>query len=121
MRAELRRDLTDAMRRRDAVAVAALRTALAAIENAEAVHPGDDGPLPEPGGSPVAGGVVGLGAAEAPRRHLTAADQERIIRTEVRERLAAAADYERRGQHARAERLRAEAHVLGRYLPDAPA
>lgn len=117
MRADLRRDLTDAIRRRDAAAVSALRTTLAAIENAEAVRPGDDAPAPNPGGSPVAGAVVGLGAAEVPRRHLSDADVERIIRAEVRERVAAAAEYERHGRHARAQRLRAEADVLGRYLP----
>jgi uncharacterized protein len=120
-RADLRRDLTRAIRRRDAVAVSALRTALAAIENAEAVQPGDDALVPEAGGSPVAGAVVGLGAAEVARRELSDADLERIIRTEVRERVAAAVEYEHRGQHARAQRLRAEAALLGRYAADAPA
>jgi uncharacterized protein YqeY len=107
MRADLRRDLAAAMRARDAVAVSALRTALAAIENAEAVRPGP---------SPVAGSVLGLGAGDVPRRDLTAGDVDRIVRAEKAELLAAAGEYERRGQAARAERLRAEAEVLARYL-----
>lgn len=115
MRSELRRDLAAAIRTRDAVAVAALRTALAAIENAEAVRP-DDAELAAPGPSPVAGSVLGLGAGEAPRRELTAAEVVRIVRAEVAERVAAAGEYERCGHSARADRLRAEAAVLSRYL-----
>ena len=115
LRAGLRRDLAIAIRQRDAVAVSALRTALAAIENAEAVSPSEaDAALPGP--SPVAGSVVGLGAGEAPRRELTAADVDRILRDERSELLAAAGEYERHGQAERAERLRAEARVLDRYL-----
>lgn len=121
MRADLRRDLALAIRERDAVAVSALRTALAAIENAEAVSPAAseaeaEAKGPSPGPSPVAGSVLGLGAGEVPRRDLTDADVERILRTEVAERLSAAGDYERHGQAARADRLRAEATILSRYL-----
>jgi uncharacterized protein len=115
MRAELRRDLAAAIRTRDAVAVAALRTALAAIENAEAVPPEEAGAA-HPGGSPVAGAVVGLGAGEVRRRELTDGDVERIVRAEVTERVTAAGEYERRGQEDWAGRLRAEADVLRRYL-----
>ena len=61
----LRRALTAALKARDAVAVSALRSALAAIENAGAVDPGH---APPPGSGPIAGAVDGLGAAEVERR-----------------------------------------------------
>ena len=117
MREDLRHHLALAIRTRDPVAVAALGTALAPIENAEAFRPTEAHGL-EPGRSPVAGAVAGLGASEVPRRDLTAADLERIVRTEMTEMKAAADDYERRLHRARADRLRAEAEILSRYLPD---
>lgn len=115
MRANLRDDLTAALKARDRVAVAALRSALAAIENAEAVpvsHELDSAV----GDQHFGGSAGGLGAAEAERRHLTEADLRAIVGSEVRERVAAAAEYEGLGQPAVAERLRAEAQVLDRYL-----
>ncbi|HYW25573.1 MAG TPA: hypothetical protein VE953_15495 [Terriglobales bacterium] len=115
MRAVLRRDLTNAIRTRDAVAASALRAALAAIENAEAVA-APETRISGTGPSPVAGALVGLGAAEVPRRELTEAEVEEIVRGEVADLLAAAGEYAHRGQHARAEQLRAEAAVLSRYL-----
>lgn len=118
MRATLRADLTTALKARDPVAVAALRSALAAIENAEAV-PLDRGAGGGPvGNEHVAGAALGVGAAEAERRHLTDADLRAIVEREVRERLAAAQEYERGGRGDVAERLRAEVEVLGRYLGD---
>jgi uncharacterized protein len=116
MLAELRRDLAVAVRARDPVATSALRSALAAIENAGAADPAE-APEPGVGRSPIAGSVRGLGAAEVRRRELTAAEVEEIVRAEVAGRLAAAGDYLRLGRRDRAERLRAEAAVLTRYLP----
>lgn len=97
------------------MAVSALRTALAAIENAEAVRP-DEADAPPSGWSHVAGSAAGMGAGDVPRRHLTVVDVEHIVRAEVAERLAAADQYEQRGQSDSATRLRAEAAVLSRYL-----
>ncbi|WP_028921780.1 GatB/YqeY domain-containing protein [Pseudonocardia acaciae] len=115
MRASLRTDLTAALKTRDRVAVTALRSALAAIENAEALP--SDGRLDTSTGSEhVAGAAAGLGAAEAGRRRLTDADLRSIVENEVRERSAAAREYERLGRDDQAERLRAEAEVLARYL-----
>lgn len=115
MRATLRADLTAALKRRDRVAVAALRSALAAIDNAEAV-PADQ-PLPGDAGTEhVAGSLVGVGAAETERRQLTEADLRAIVAREVRERTAAASRYEQLGRPDDAARLRTEAEVLGRYL-----
>ena len=111
----LRAALTQAMKARDAVAVAALRSALGAIGNAEAV---DTERAPQPGtGHPrLAGTVSGLRAAEVERRSLSEAELTEIIRAEVVDRHAAAHDYERAGHRTRAERLRNEATVLSSYV-----
>lgn len=115
MRASLRDDLTAALKARDRIAVTALRSALAAIENAEAL-PGEH-PLDTTTENEYFGGAsIGLGAAEAERRQLTDADLRSIVENEVQERSVAAAEYEQLGQQGEAERLRAEAEVLGRYL-----
>jgi uncharacterized protein len=114
----LRRNLTAALKARDRVAIAALRSALAAIENAEAAPA--DHPMPRTIESEhIAGSVVGLGAAEVERRHLTEADLRAIVETEVHERSIAAIGYEQAGHNDLAQRLRSEADVLSRYLPPA--
>jgi uncharacterized protein len=115
MRASLRDDLKAALKARDRVAVTALRSALSAIDNAEAV-PADHLLDSTAGNEHVAGAAIGLGAAEAERRHLTEADLRSIVENEVRERSVAAEEYERLGRDDQAERLRAEAEVLSRYL-----
>jgi uncharacterized protein YqeY len=115
MRAEMRADLTAALKARDRVAVSALRSALAAVENAEAVAV-DPRPASATGTAHVAGAAAGAGAAEARRRHLTDADIHAIVEGEVRERSAAAQEYERHGRDDLAERLRVEVAVLRRYL-----
>jgi uncharacterized protein YqeY len=114
MRSSLRRDLTAALKARDAVAIAALRSALAAIENAESADGCSEPRTAE--GEHIAGSAAGLGAAEVERRHLTEADLRAIIEAEVRERSVAAEGYVHVGRDDRAERLRAEADVLRRYL-----
>ncbi|GGP85466.1 GatB/YqeY domain-containing protein [Saccharothrix coeruleofusca] len=118
MRASLRDDLKAALKTRDRVAISALRSALAAIENAEAV-PVDQPPVAAAGSEHVAGAAAGLGAAEAERRHLTDADLRSIVEREVGERSAAALEYQRLGRDDEAARLRAEAEVLNRYLDPA--
>jgi uncharacterized protein YqeY len=114
--ADLRRALIVAMKARDAVAVSALRSALAAIENATAV---DAGQAPSSTAGPIAGGVAGLGAGEVARRTLTPADTEALLHTEVDQRLTAATEYAALGRADEAERLRAEAAVLSAHLPSA--
>jgi len=111
IRARLSAALSEAMRARDMIAVSALRSALAAISNAEAV-PVTDRANPPPGSPHVAGTVAGLGAAEVPRIGLGEAEISGIIRAEVTERLDAAAGFERSGRAARAARLRGEAEIL---------
>ena len=112
LRERLRAALPAAVKARDRVALAALRSTLAALYNAEAVDRTPDADrnlsieqLP-----------VGVGAAEVPRRVLTEAQVEQIVRAEVAEREAAALDYERAGRPERADQLRGEAGVLAAHL-----
>jgi hypothetical protein len=97
------------MKARDQQTVAALRSALAAIDNAEAVEvtstppPAQPGPPPEregagtpesatpvAGAGSVAGAVIGVGAGEVERRSLTVGEMEAIVQREVAERRTAA-------------------------------
>jgi uncharacterized protein YqeY len=114
MRTSLRADLTAALKARDQVAVTALRSALAAIDNAEAVPA--DHPSSSFSGNEHVAGAASLGATEAARRDLTEADLRSIVEQEVRERAVAAQEYEQLGRDEHAQRLRAEAEVLSRYL-----
>ena len=115
VRAALRRDLAAAIKVRDSVSVSALRSALGAIENAETV----DGATPPPATqhSDFAGSVAGLGKAEVDRQVLGDGEVELLVREEVQERQLVALDLDRAGHHQRAARLRAEADILLRYLP----
>ena len=114
-RALLRRDLTAAMKARQAEAVSALRTALAAIDNAEAVEmPPDDAAMTS---GPVAGARAGVGSTEAARRELSIAEVRALLQEQVVERLAAADQYESLGKGDTADGLRREAEVLQAYLP----
>ena len=80
IRVTLRTQLTNAMKSRDADAMAALRSAMAAIGNAEAVS------VEAPRSGAIEASPVGVGAAEAPRRELTEADLIAIVSAEVDER-----------------------------------
>jgi uncharacterized protein len=111
MQAQMRADLKSAMKARDRTAVAALRTTLAAIANAEAL-PADD-----PAARLFAGEhVTGAGATEQPRRLLTDADVRAVVEREIHDRTTAAASYDELGRADLADPLRAEADVLTRYL-----
>ena len=114
MRADLRAGLTAALKAKDRVAISALRSALAAIDNAEAV-------APEPTATTatsehVAGGAAGVGAAEVARKELTDADMRAVVAREHQERTEAAETYAQLGREADAARVRAEAEVLARHL-----
>jgi hypothetical protein len=120
IRTRLRRALTAALKARDQGAVSALRSALSAIGNAEAVDPGEPGSgRPAATGSDHVAGAVpfavpgtGPGAAEAERRHLTEADVAAIVRAEAAEREAAASQYENAGHAGRAAGLRQGTRAL---------
>jgi uncharacterized protein YqeY len=110
IRTRLRRALGVALKARDAGAVSALRSAMGAISNAEAVAPAA---RPAGTGSAhFAGTVAGLGAGEVQRHLLTEADAAAIVRQEAAEREAAASQYERGGRAAEAARLREGARAL---------
>jgi uncharacterized protein YqeY len=102
------------MKARDTDATAALRSALSAIANAEAVETND--PPASLSESPIAGATAGLKATEAHRRTLSADDIAGLIRAERDSRLAAGEHYDELGEHEEADRLRAEADVLARYI-----
>jgi len=111
--------LRAALRARDQAAMAALRSALAAIANAEAVRP--DGLPPATTSSPhFAGAAAGPGAAEVARRVLTEADLTEIVRAEIAGRRQAAGQYRRAGHADRGTRLETEADVLTSALADEP-
>jgi uncharacterized protein len=137
LRARLRRALPAAMKARDRLAVTALRSALAAIDNAEAFDPdealaeGMDDLLEPAGWEPAdaddvdaahpgfAGTAAGVGATEVERRSLTPKQVEGIVRAEIETREEAATVLEGVGKHEHAERVRAEARVLTPFLEPA--
>ena len=110
-RQRLQLALREARGARDTVATSALRSALAAIDNASAV-PAAPAPAAGAGGPHFAGAVAGLGAGEAQRRSLTEAEAAQIVWAEVADRQAAARGYDQTGHADQAGRLRREAQVL---------
>jgi uncharacterized protein YqeY len=115
LRSTMRDALATAMKERDRVAVRALRAALAAIDNAEAVDP-SEAPREQPG--TIAGGVAGLGAGEVPRRALSDDDMRAIVQAAAADLHTAATRYDHLQRAADAELLRAEATVLTELLGD---
>ena len=111
VRERLSAALPAAIKARDRVAVAALRSALAAVANAEAV-PVDS--VPRAGALEEA--ASGAGAADAPRRDLTEHDVRALVAGEVLDRDRAAAELAELGRHEDAARLTAEADVLRTVL-----
>jgi uncharacterized protein len=105
LKQKLQTSMTAALKAKDAVGTAAFRSALAAIANAEAVESLDEG---HP--------ALGIGAREMPRRRLTEDQMEEIVRREVADLEAAAADYESRGRGDDARRLRDESAALRKLL-----
>lgn len=103
------------MKARDTPARNAIRSALAAIENAEAVAPERVGG-PSATSEHIAGATVGVGAAEVDRRELDEDHTLEIVSAERDERLAVAADYRARGEEQRAAELEAEAAALDAFL-----
>jgi len=115
LRAALRLGLTTAMKSRDRDALAAFRTAIAAIDNAEAVPAPDTAPPAT--SAHFAGASSGLGAAEAARRELSASELHGIVRDQISERTREADRYDALGQADAAGRLRRQAAALAAYLP----
>ena len=107
MRERLTGALRKAMKDRDSVAVDVLRSLMSAIDNAGAI------PVTRPA-SPMS-----RPSGEAPRRELSAAEVDQVLRAEAAERQAAAADYEQRGLRDEAGRLEAQLRIVAGFL--APA
>jgi uncharacterized protein len=116
LREGLRKSLRDALSSRDTIAVAALRSAMSALDNAEAV---DQSHAPGPAVGAGWNVRLGVGAGEAARRELSAQDVIEIVHAEVKDRTAAAAEYERLGRADEATRLRAEASTLESFIETA--
>lgn len=118
LRAALRSRLTTAMKERDHDAIRALRSTIAAIDNAEAPALAAE----DLKGVAIERSPMGVGAREVSRVTLSASDVDAIVRREIDDRLAAAASYEEAGQAEVATRLRREAEVLEESRPpSAPA
>lgn len=118
LRTRLRADLKTAMKSRSAVEVSAIRSLLAALDDAEAVAPPATAPISSLGGEHVAGAAVGVGSTEVDRRVLTAAEVELVVSGQIEERQAAAATFDAVAQPDAARRLRDEAGVIERYRLD---
>ncbi|BBY19095.1 GatB/YqeY domain-containing protein [Mycolicibacterium litorale] len=112
-RERLRHDLRAAMKERRREAVSALRTLIAAIDNAEAARPGTGSP--RSAGGVIAQSSPGVGSTEVPRRLLTAEDVRAIVDDLVAEYETQAKQYGSMRQEDAAERLRRAADVLRAY------
>lgn len=117
VRLALRQRLTRALRERDKPISSAMRSAIAALENAEAV-PASQGVVPATS-SHVAGAAVGVGATEAERLGLDEATESAILRAEVDGLLEAALEYEALGHGDRAVEARTAAHELSTVVHSA--
>jgi uncharacterized protein YqeY len=106
------------MKGRAGVAVSALRSAIAAIDNAGAVDAPD---AKATGRGVIAGAMRGVGASEVPRRELSETEVASLVRHEIAQREEAAAEYERLRRDDEAARLRAEIAVLAAQLGDRDA
>jgi uncharacterized protein YqeY len=115
MRSRMRQDMTAALKDRDEVTVAALRSAIAAIDNAEALDTSAN-TARDTGSQHIAGATAGVGSSDVERRILSDAEVQGIIRRQVEERREAADQYVKLGREDQAMRLRREAGVLSDYL-----
>ncbi|MFJ8796409.1 hypothetical protein [Streptomyces sp. NPDC102487] len=115
LRSLLRTDLVAAMKARRTEAVSALRTAIAVIDNAEAVDTPAQASV-HTVSEHVAGARTGVGSTEAERRILSLDDVRALLQAQVDDRTSEADRYDTYGQRDAALRLRREADVLRQYL-----
>lgn len=115
LREALQSELTAAMQRRDGAVVTALRTALAAIANAEA-PPEPPAPDDRPGTTHVAGATAGLAATEGDRLVVPEAEQRALVERERAELLAHADRLARLCRHDDADATRRAAATLAGAL-----
>jgi uncharacterized protein len=111
LRDRLQSTLRGALKAQDKSAIAALRSALAAIDNAQAI-PASEPATTEASSEHFAGTAVGLQAAEAERQALAPEQVAEIVRTEITDRREAAEHYRRAGHDDMADQLDREASAL---------
>ncbi|WP_152362308.1 GatB/YqeY domain-containing protein [Microlunatus speluncae] len=118
LRARLQTALREALKGRDQDATRAIRSALSAIANAEAVEVTTTRTEARPVATAetVAGTVAGPGTAEVARKELTGDDLDSIVAGEITDRRAAAERYRESGRGEPADLLRQEADLLERIL-----
>jgi uncharacterized protein YqeY len=116
LRERLKTSLKVAVKARDTIAIAAIRSALGAIDNAEAVDPSPHAPGPTRGR--IATARLGVGVGDVARRELSAQEVIEILRAEVSDRYAAAEEYEGLGRTQEASRLRADTAIFASHLDD---
>ncbi|MGW6255988.1 hypothetical protein [Streptomyces sp. NPDC055085] len=117
LRSLLRTDLVAAMKARRTEAVSALRTAIAVIDNAEAVETPAQASVHAVSEHVAGAGTgTGVGSTEAERRVLSLDDVRALLQAQVDDRTREADRYDTHGQRDAALRLRREADVLSRYL-----
>jgi uncharacterized protein len=113
LRAALRQGLTTALKARDTEAMAALRTAIAAIDNAEAVATADtQRPVTS---ADIVGASRGVGSTEAVRQSLSIGQLRDIVRGQITEYAREADRYDALGRPDAAHRLRDRARILAAY------
>jgi uncharacterized protein len=100
VRTHLRRALANALRAKNTEVVSALRTAIAAIDDAEAVDPAG----------------YDAGETEVARRSLSTDDVRAVLRAHIDGFLTEADGYEALGRHDAAARLRRQADALCAYV-----
>jgi uncharacterized protein YqeY len=111
----MRAALTVAMKARDMATVRAIRSALGAIDNAEAVEATvESGSIDAD--STIAGAVAGAGSTEVHRRTLDDRGTTQVLQAEIDDRLAAAEEYRSAGADERADLLRAEADAIAAFI-----
>jgi hypothetical protein len=116
-RGALRAELVAAMKsgRRDDVAT--LRTAIATLDNAEAIRPPDRDP--SSASAHVAGASAGVGSSDVERRTLTTRDVRRILTDLIAELITDADQLDALGRRDDASKLRNSATLLLTHVPDA--
>jgi hypothetical protein len=118
LRAALRARLTVAMRERDRGAIAVLRNAVAAIENAEAVPVREGSASTTTTSAMVAGAALGVGATEAERRVLDRATERAVVLAEVAALVEAEQAYAAAGEASRARSATAGVALLEAVLSE---
>jgi len=108
----LRNDLTHALKARQPHVVSAMRSAISAIDNAEAVQLDPDA-NPARNVDPLGGS---FGSGEVPRRTLSSDEIRSILQAEADERTAQAGAYRSLGRQDEAYRLVQEAAAIQGHL-----